>query len=329
MRASVIAVVALALSTAFAVSSQAQSGSLEVFGSKTITHIGVVVPDVEKAAKAFTDIFGVPVSPAKDVKPTGFPPDYAGDRSAYTRVIEVQFDNMVVELSQPMGGPSPWRSFLETDGQAIHHVAFNVPDVEAHVRFLESMGGKRIVGQPGGDAALVDLTSEIGISFALNEGQDVPSYVVNRRPDERASGGLTVVARLGLLGLDTDSRRTFFNTVFGNSVPEPVDERGLSFPEGFTGDPESGMRHIFVPFDNLWINVIQPLGGESPWRNMVANNQHYLFFAVEDGGAVAEMLEEHGGTRTLGTAGGGVAYMDMQDQLGFTIFLLPTGVLPE
>ena len=328
MRACVIGVVAVALSTTFVVSSQAQ-GELEVFGNKTITRIGVVVPDVAKAAKAFTDVFGVPVSPAKDVKPTGFPADYTGDRSAYTRVAEAQFDNMIVELAQPVGGPSPWRNFLETRGQAIHHIAFNVPGVESHVRFLESMGGKRVVGQPGDDAAIVDLTTQIGISIALHEGPETPGYIVKRRPDARASGGLKVVARLGLLGLDTDSRRNTFNTIFGTSVGEPVDERGLSFPEGFTGDPQSGMRHVFVPFDNLWINVIQPLGGESPWRNMVANNQHYLFFAVDDGNAVAQMLERHGGTRTLGTAGGSVAYMDMQEQLGFTIFLLPSGVLPE
>ncbi len=328
MRACVIGVIAVALSTTFVVSSQAQ-GELEVFGSKTITRIGVVVPDVAKAAKALTDVFGVPVSPAKDVKPTGFPADYTGDRSAYTRVAEAQFDNMIIELAQPMGGASPWRNHLETRGQGIHHIAFNVPGVESHVRFLESMGGKRVVGQPGSNAAIVDLTEQIGISFALHEGQETPGYIVERRPDARASGGLTVVARLGLLGLDTDSRRTTFNTIFGTSVPEPVDERGLTFPEGFTGDPQSGMRHIFVPFDNLWINVIQPLGGESPWRNMVENHQHYLFFAVDDAAAVAQMLEEHGGTRTLGTDGGTVAYMDMQEQLGFTIFLLPAGVLPE
>ena len=247
MRAYVIGVVAVALSTAMVVSSQAQGERLEVFGSKTITRIGVVVPDVAKAAKTFTDVFGVPVSPAKDVKPTGFPADYTGDRSAYTRVAEAQFDNMIVELAQPMGGPSPWRNFLETRGQGIHHVALNVPGVESHVRFLESMGGKRVVGQPGGDAAIVDLTTQIGISIALHEGQETPSYIVKRRPDARASGGLKVVARLGLLGLDTDSRRTTFNAIFGTSVPEPVDERGLAFPEGFTGDPQSGMRHIFVP----------------------------------------------------------------------------------
>ncbi len=329
MRACVIGVVAVALSTTIVVSSQAQGERLDVFGSKTITRIGVVVPDVAKAAKTFTDVFGVPVSPAKDVKPTGFPADYTGDRSAYTRVAEAQFDNMIVELAQPMGGPSPWRNFLETRGQGIHHVAFNVPGVESHVRFLESMGGKRVVGQPGGDAAIVDLTTQIGISIALHEGQQTPSYIVKRRPDARASGGLKVVARLGLLGLDTDSRRTTFNAIFGTSVAEPRDERGLTFPEGFTGDPQSGMRHIFVPFDNLWINVIQPLGGESPWRNMVANHQHYLFFAVDDADAVAQMLEEHGGRRTLGAAGGSVAYMDMREQLGFTVFLLPSGVLPE
>ncbi len=126
MRACVTCVVAVALSTAMVVSSQAQE-RLDVFGSKTITRISVVVPDVAKAAKTFTDVFGVPVSPAKDVKPAGFPADYTGDRSAYTRVAEAQFDNMIIELAQPMGGASPWRNHLETRGQSIHHIAFNVP----------------------------------------------------------------------------------------------------------------------------------------------------------------------------------------------------------
>jgi len=327
MRASVVGVVAIALSTVFAVSSQTQ-GQLKEFGSKTITRIGVVVPDVAKAAKAYADVFGVPVSPAKDVKPSGFPAGYKGDPNAYTRVAEARFNNMVVELVQPMGGASPWREFLDTRGQGVHHVAFNVPGVESHVRFLESKGGKRVVGGPGGDA-IVDLTAQIGINFALHEGQDTPSYIVKRRPEGKASGGPKVIARLGLLGEDTDSRRKVFNDIFGLSVGEPVNETGLTFPKGFTGDPESGMRHIFVPFDNMWINVIQPIGGESPWRNMVKNHQHYLFFGVEDSPAFAASLEAHGAKRVLGEAGGGVAYMDMQEQLGLTVFLLPAGVLPE
>lgn len=197
------------------------------------------------------------------------------------------------------------------------------------MRFLESKGGVRVAGAPGSGSALVDLGSRIGISLALTQGTTQPDYVVKRRPDARASGGFQTVARLGLLGADTDSRRAAFMEIFGKTIPDPTNETGLTFPKGFTGDPKSGMRHIFVPFDNLWINVIQPLGGDSPWRDMVTRHQHYLFFAVEDVQAVTGTLVQQGGTRTLGAEGGAVAYVDMRAPLGITVFLLRNGILPE
>ena len=325
MRAFLTAVVAVALSTVMLMSEKAPSEDLKVFDSQTVTRIGVVVNNVGRTAKAFSDVFGVDVSPAVEMRPEGFP----RNQGAHLRVAEAKFDNMIIEISQPMGGPSPWRDFLTTYGEGIHHVAFNVESVEANVQLLEANGGKRIIGDPGGKFAVVDLMSQIGINIVLKEGQEAPNYVSMRDPEATASGGLKTVARLGLLGPDTDTRRDVFNNIFGIAVPEAVDERGLSFPEGFNGDTNSGMRHIFVPFDNIWMNVIQPIGGESPWQDMVKNHQHYLFFAVDDVNGVVDSMTKLGGKRTLGEAGSVAAYMDMQEQLGLTVFLLPGGVLPE
>ena len=128
----------------------------------------------------------------------------------------------------------------------------------------------------------------------------------------------------------TDSVRAGFADLFDLPLKPPVDERGaLKFPRDYTGDPTAGMRHVFVPFNSLWINVIQPLGAESPWRDMLNRHDAYLLFAVDDVEATAQALEKKGGKRTLGNGATIYAYLDMQEKLGLTVFLIKSGLLPR
>ena len=327
MRALVTGVVAVALAAVVAVSGQQQGQEVKVFGSKTITHIGFVANDAKKTAAAFADVFGAEVSDVTDVKPAGFPEGHQGDRKAYTRVANVRFDNMVLKIAQPMGGPSPWRDFLDKYGEGVHHIAFDVNGLEDQVHLLESKGGRRVVGAAGSTAALVDLMPQLGINIELHKTMVAPPAVTPRDPKAKASGGIKTIARIGLMIGDTDAFRAAYVDLFGVTIPPPVNERGaLKFPTGFAGDPTAGMRHVFVPFDNLWINVIQPIGGESPWRDMVSKHDGYFLFAVDDVEGTAQALEKKGGKRTLGQTGTSYAYLDMP-QLGMTVFLLKSGVL--
>ena len=102
------------------------------FASGEILHTGVVVRDVEKAARVFADIMGVaPPQPTVD----------AGRRS-------VQFPTKLVaiEFVEPAGAESPWQDHLDEFGPSIHHFALRVDDLEKDIAYLEKMGGKVVVG---------------------------------------------------------------------------------------------------------------------------------------------------------------------------------------
>lgn len=328
MRALVTGMVAVALA-ATAGGSGLRGEEQRVLSSKNITHIGFLANDAKKTADAFADAFGVQASELKDVKPAGLPKGYSGDRKAYTRVSSVRFENIVLEVAQPMGGPSPWRDHIAKYGEGVHHIGLDVTGLEDDVALLEARGGTRVVGAKGGADALVDMMAQLGINVELHKTMVAAPPAAPRDPAARASGGMKTIARIGLMIGDTDKFRAAYVDLFGVKLPAPVDERGaLKFPKEFTGDPTAGMRHVFVPFDNLWVNVIQPIGGESPWRDMVARNDGYFLFAVDDVEGTAQALEKKGGKRTLGQPGTPYAYLDMP-QLGMTVFLLKSGILPR
>jgi len=300
-----------------------ESTPLKVVGSQGVTRIGILVPDVEKAAAAFADIFGVEKTPFKDVKAPGFPVGYTGDKHAYTRVAHLRFDNVVLEVAQPMGGQSPWREFLDTYGPGLLYLAFAVTGLEDNVRLLQSKGGTRVVGAAGGQSAVVDLMSKLGINLELHEASPAgPAPLPSS--DGQSGAGLKTISRIGLLVPDTDPIGAAFAELFGMPVKAPINEEGF-FPD----NPKTGIRDSFVPFENMWVNAIQPLGGKSVWRDMVERHAGYLNFFVDDVDAVVDRLVKRGGTRTLGTTGMPFAYVDMERQLGVTILLLKSGIMAQ
>ncbi|MGD1117893.1 MAG: VOC family protein [Dehalococcoidales bacterium] len=72
----------------------------------------------------------------------------------------VQIGNMQLEFIQPGDEPNPWTEFLNTRGEGIHHIGFQVKDVEKEANRLISLGAEvpfygKIKGKMG--AAYVDL----------------------------------------------------------------------------------------------------------------------------------------------------------------------------
>ena len=319
--AAVVVIAATAL-TGAAAPNQEHGQDLRIFGSRTVTHVGVVVRDVEKAAKAWADLFQVEVLPVTDTKPVAFPKGYRGDRGAHTRVAQVHFNNMLVELEQPVGGASPWKDFLDKYGEGIHHIGFNVAGLEDHVRLLESKGGKRVLGETGGSVALVDLMPQFGLTIELAKVQkDTPLGT----PGPPATKGMKDPARIGLMVRDGDAFKARYIDLFDVPVNPPVESKGrtLQFPKDFTGDPQASNREIYVPLDNFWVNLIQPVGGKSPWRDLLDKREggHYFNFNVDDVEEGTARLVQKGGHRILGNEKAAYAYVDMPS-LGVTILLL-------
>jgi len=307
-----------------------------VFDQRTVTHYGMVVRDVAKTARAVADVFGLELPPIRDTKPVALAKGYDGDPQAYTREAHVRFANITLRIIQPMGGRSPWRDFLEKHGEGLHHLSIPVPDVDAYAALLLSKGGTRTLGKAGGDYALVDMTDHLAFVIELTKGTDGVAAAANPvipgdpliNPAVAWTPGFQHMARIGLMVDDGDLYRERWMTLFGvpvNPARGAPEGTRMQYPDDFTGDPLARNREIYVPLNNTWVNLIQPVGGKSPWRDLLDRRKggHYLCFFVEDVNETDAYLTRKGGHRILGNKNASYSYNDMNDALGgLTVLLL-------
>ncbi len=102
-----------------------------------LNHVGVAVPDIDKAIDMYRTVFGV----TDITEPTDLPPQ--GVTFAFVNLPSGQ-----VELIQPYGDKSPIIKFLEKNpkgGQ--HHICFEVEDIYAASETMASRG-MRVLNEP-------------------------------------------------------------------------------------------------------------------------------------------------------------------------------------
>lgn len=113
-----------------------------------VWQIGIVVKDVEEAAKNVKEIFGFEQE-AKTTMNGGAA--YDGANVIYNgQSVEgsfkgafYDFGSVEIEFMSPAGeGPSVWKDWLEQHGSSIHHIAFKVADTDKTKEYLESKGIK-------------------------------------------------------------------------------------------------------------------------------------------------------------------------------------------
>ena len=99
-----------------------------------LNHVAIVVADLSAASLLYRDQFGAKVSERVEL------PDHG------VTTVFVSLPNTKIELLSPLGEDSPISRFLEKHpGGGIHHLCYEVPDVEIAARKLESQG-MRILG---------------------------------------------------------------------------------------------------------------------------------------------------------------------------------------
>ncbi len=128
-----------------------------------LTHIGMVVRDMDKAVERFTALgigpFNLRVLPPEAVETYRGEPFYPAQRVVIqmTRIGGVE-----LELIQPVNGPSPHMEFLEAKGEGIHHLGFAVDDLDKEVGFLTGKGSTVLLTselQNGRSLAYLDLNA--------------------------------------------------------------------------------------------------------------------------------------------------------------------------
>jgi methylmalonyl-CoA epimerase len=103
---------------------------------KKVDHIGIAVQSIEEALELFRDTLGLELEGIEEVADQKV-------RIAFLPVGETH-----IELLEPAGPDSNLAKFLESKGEGIHHIAFNVEDIDAALAALKEKGVQLIDREP-------------------------------------------------------------------------------------------------------------------------------------------------------------------------------------
>ncbi len=101
-----------------------------------IYHLGYAVEDIEAASRFYRENFGA--------EPTE--PELVEEQGIVATTFRV--GESMIELVQPTRSDSPVGRFLLTRGEGVHHVAYQVDDLEAALRELKKNGVELIDEEP-------------------------------------------------------------------------------------------------------------------------------------------------------------------------------------
>jgi methylmalonyl-CoA/ethylmalonyl-CoA epimerase len=129
---------------------------------KKMDHVAIAVNNLEESAKFYQEVLGLNLTGIEVVA------------AQKTKVGFLRIGDVNIELVQPAEPDSPLTKFLETKGQGIHHICFEVEDIEAEIKNYADKGATLIDQKPRPGAhntrvAFVHPKSSGGVLIELNE----------------------------------------------------------------------------------------------------------------------------------------------------------------
>ncbi len=125
-----------------------------------IAHVGIAVPDLERALRFYREVLGIEPRPPE-----------AADGAT---VVSLPFGDTEVELLAPDTPDGPIAKFLARRGPGIHHICYRVPDLDAALAACRRAGYRLIddiprSGAGGHRIAFVHPKATAGILLELTE----------------------------------------------------------------------------------------------------------------------------------------------------------------
>ena len=103
---------------------------------RKIEHLGIAVKNLEEATKTYEAIFGKPAYQSEEVESEG------------VKTVFFKTGENKIELLGATREDSPIAKYIEKRGEGIHHVAFDVEDIEAEIERLKPEGFRLISESP-------------------------------------------------------------------------------------------------------------------------------------------------------------------------------------
>jgi len=121
-----------------------------------IDHIGVAVEELEPALELYRDRFEMSLAHREVVTEQG------------VEAVLLDLGENHVELLAPLGPDTPVGKFLARQGPGLHHVAYQVTDIEATLAKLKQAGTQLIDSEPrigirGSRVAFLHPRSSLGV----------------------------------------------------------------------------------------------------------------------------------------------------------------------
>ena len=128
-----------------------------------INHIGIAVKSIDDALPFYRDNLGMAFAGIEEVA------------EQKVRVAMLQVGESMIELLEPTSEDSPVAKFIEKCGSGIHHIAYEVADIEAAIAALQAAGTRMIdekprLGAHGTRIAFIHPKSSNGVLTELCQG---------------------------------------------------------------------------------------------------------------------------------------------------------------
>ena len=125
-----------------------------------INHIGIAVKSLEESIPLYRDQLAMPFAGIEEVA------------EQKVRVAMLQVGESKIELLEPTSADSPVAKFIEKNGPGIHHLAYEVENLEAAIVRLMAEGARMIDEKPragahGSRIAFVHPKSSNGVLTEL------------------------------------------------------------------------------------------------------------------------------------------------------------------
>ncbi|MEO0097289.1 MAG: methylmalonyl-CoA epimerase [candidate division WOR-3 bacterium] len=132
---------------------------------KKISHIAIAVKNIEEARSFYEEILGLKIEKIEEVK----------DRKV--KVAFIPIGETRIELVEPISEDSPIKKFLEERGGGIHHICFEIKEIEKEMARLKEKGIRLTSDKPekGAEGNLISFIhpkSTYGVLIELNEKKE-------------------------------------------------------------------------------------------------------------------------------------------------------------
>ncbi|MBW2367904.1 MAG: VOC family protein [Deltaproteobacteria bacterium] len=283
---------------------------------KEILQVGIVVGDVVKTAKQYSKIFGI--------GPWAFFDGVGSDYILHGRPINeesairmglAKLGRLEIELLQPLWGPSSHREFLQTRGEGVHHLSFDV--VENRGEFVAALKGHGIEVEMEASvdgaytASYMSTRKQLGTIFEALEviSEDAYSKMTPWGIYEPQGPGIINLAgkEIVQVGIVTDNAEKMagnYEEIFGIG---PWEFMEFKHPEAvghnwhgvtFTQSDDSLIRAAFANIGSLQIELLEPVTGAGTHMEFLKTKgvgvHHISFDFIDDYREVVAALEKNG-----------------------------------